>query len=297
MHKFYFNECLPAKPSGSLQEVFEKSIYGFNQLIKDNPDIEKGIITHKDPSEVSICDQTIASLIKSIGDPTLRRIAYSYFTKFPIDSLYEVDDIFDTENFDVIYLYDEREALNLAIAHKMDWFLYSLPLDDNLCNDQLTIQADTVDDIEIHNWYGANSTYIAQEVRNRSIVLEDKLDELKNNFEGKSCYLSSEFIKKFNSLGGVIQEFVINKFTDADNKNLLFPAQPGSNLIKSCRGKDNGETYELKSQSFGAIRIYFSCDENNIYMGVLSSKASGAGTEQSADIDRASKIIKKLKNK
>ena len=167
MHKFYFNECLPEEFSGSLQEVFEKSIYGFNQLIKDNPDIEKGIITHKMPSEVSICDQTIASLIKSIGDPTLRRIAYSYFIKYPIDSLYEVDDIFDLENFDVIYQFNKCSAFHLVIAHKMDWFLYSLPLDDKFCNDQLTIQADTVDDIEIHNWYGANSTYIAQEVRNR----------------------------------------------------------------------------------------------------------------------------------
>lgn len=295
MNIFYFNECLPTFYNGSIQNIFESAIRKYNCIVKDKSlNFQEGIITHKMPSEIKICDTNIKTIIDACSDKDLRRAAYRYFTMYPIDSFYSLEDVFDNENVSINHTFNGHDATNLIIAHKMGWFVFSLPLCCLLETDILLVSSDKTY-THVHNWYGGNSQYLVQCVIALNGIKKSKLLELKYCFEDKECKMSDSFISNYIDAPLGLQELVIGKFKDAIKAKLLFPANHDNNLIKACKGTNNEETYELRSKAFGGIRVYFSCNENCIYIGGIGTKASSIGKEQSADISRASNEIKKMK--
>lgn len=65
-------------------------------------------------------------------------------------------------------------------------------------------------------------------------------------------------------------------------------------MIKTCKGKGNENTYELRDIGKG-IRIYFQSYNNFLLLGGIHTKAEGVGDEQSADINRATSACTRLK--
>lgn len=296
MNRFYFNECLPNAYDGSVQDIFNTTIRAYNRIVKDPTlNIEEGIITHKIPSEILVCGVYLKNIIDSCNDKELRKVAYHYFNKYPIDTFYDLEDIFDTENIDLEYCYDEKDATNLIIAHKMGWVILSLPLCASLMTDMLQINSDE-NHTFIDNWYGTNTQYIVKCIAERRKFRQAKVLELRYCFGDKNCLLSDSFVNDYIYSPTDLQEFIIEKFMDALSANLLFPARYDNNLVKVCKGLGNEGTYELRSNAFGGLRVYFSCDEGCLYIGGMGTKSSSIGKEQSADISRASNEIFKLKS-
>ncbi|WP_294593502.1 hypothetical protein [uncultured Bacteroides sp.] len=295
MNVFYFNECLPSQFNGSLQTVFETIIREFNRLTRDkNLKIEKAIITHKIPSEILVCNTNLKKLIDSCNDKELKKIALSYFIKYPIDYYYQIDDIFTDEDLAIKYEFNELDATNLIIAHKMSWFLLSLPLCNLLKQDLIIVKSGT-QQTQIHNWYGNNNSYITHHIAESIGSREKNITNLQYCFGNKDCVMSDTFISDYLASPISAQELIIDKFIDAINAHLLFPAKHDDNLVKTCKGIGNEATYELRSKALGGIRVYFSCNETCIYIGGMGTKATSVGKEQTADICRASNEISKIK--
>ena len=294
MNVFYFNECLPSKYNGSLQTVFETIIREFNRLTRDEKlKIEKTVITHKIPSEIPVCDTDLRSLILSCNDKELKKVALSYFIKYPIDYYYQIEDIFTDDDIAIEHKFNGVDATNLIIAHKMSWFILSLPLCNLLQQNLLSVNSGE-QQVQIHNWYGTNNSYIAHHIAECIGNREKNITNLKYCFENKTCIMSDAFVSEYLDAPICMQELVIEKFKDAINARLLFPAKHDDKLIKVCKGAGNETTYELRSNALGGLRVYFSCDEKCIYIGGLGTKATSVGKEQTADICRASNEIKKL---
>lgn len=295
MVKFYFNECLPASYSGNIQSVFEDVMKQFIKLVKDEQlCVEKGIITHKMPSEIPVCDGNLKDLIFSISDRDVKKIAIAYFQKFPID-IHSEDEKMDEQNMED-FLFDKQDAFNLVVAYKMNWPLLSLPLSDSLCKDEILLKSIN-NEIRIPNWYGTNNQYIATHISEYIALSETIILQLQYHFEGKECIMSDEFKRDYKMAGSVIQEAILNKFTDAKKANLLFPATHDNNLVKHCEDIQGGDLYELRFKAFGGIRIYFSCTDDQIIIGGLGQKSTYESRgAQSADMSRANQEIKKLKN-
>ena len=294
MHKFYFNECLPPLPNGvNLQEVFESTINVFTKLLKDESlQIEKSVITHTSPKDILICGKQLEQLIGSISDKDYRTNAFGYFTRYPINDLY--DDSWDDELLEKEHDFLGLNAINLAIARKSEWILYTLPINACLKKDKLAFNSDEIV-LETENWYGEkpSSEYIRQLLTRLNVKIESEFDDLKLLL-GK-CYVSPFFEKDFRVSQPDVQRLIIEKFKEAKNRNMLFPCKTDDNLIKQCKGKGNENTYELRFGALGGIRVYFSTINNEVYIGGMGKKSSSVGEEQSSDIKKASNEIKKLK--
>lgn len=297
MNYFYFNECLPSQYGGCIQSVFEDTFTKFIHFGKQSElNIEKGVVTHIDPSNITICGQISLKQLIIGCKKEIRGLASRYFTKYPIDQLYTLDEIFTEEEMDIKYLSINKDATNLIIAKKLNWFLLSLPVSSCLKIDMIIVST-TKGSEYIDNWHGDNNKYIVECIIDRDQIKEANLIKLNNLFDTRTCIVSDDFKKGFCSLPEDSQKAVLKKFIDAKNANLLFPANHDDDLVKRCKGKDNEETYELRSKSMSGARVYFSCSKDIIYIGGIGTKATAVGAEQSADISRASNEIRKLRTR
>lgn len=291
MSKFYFNECLPKTYHGTLQELFEEIIVKYVKLTKDNGNISEGIITHTLPGQLTVCDTDLGKLIRGCVDRDVRKMAFALFTKYPIDIFYPIEIFNDDELID--YRFEECDAINLIVAHKMAWFLFTLPLTDQLMGNELIVESER-GEIHVSNWYGENDNYIIRILSEFLPVSERNINELIASFNGKKCVVSDGFISAYKFAKEPLQVHVIKKFKDALNAQLLFPAKHDDLIIKKCKGNGNENTYELRSRAFGGMRVYFYCDTDKIVIGGLYTKSSSEGVEQTADINRSTMIINKI---
>jgi mRNA-degrading endonuclease RelE of RelBE toxin-antitoxin system len=296
MHKFYFNECLPPIGNGiNLQKVFENSINLFSKLTKNESlKIEKNIITDLPPDEITIHGVRFEDIINNISDKNCKRNAYYYFSRCPIKDNCFFEEAFENELIEKEHFFLTLNAINLVIANKMNWFLYSLPINNTLKTDQLTITSNNTP-LNLHNWYGEqiSSDYIKNLLIRLNNQIDSTLDELKlllEDYQG-----SNSFEKQFKNSQPDVQRLIVEKFEEAKNNNMLFPIKTDDNLIKKCQGKGNENTYELRFGSLGGVRVYFSVEGNTVFIGGMGRKSVSAGTEQSSDIKKASSEIKKLK--
>jgi len=296
MHNFYFNECLPSISDViTLQNHFENSLKEFSKLVKDKSlKIDNGIITHILPQNMVIQGVRFEQLLNNISDKDCRKDAYFYFTRYPIEANCSIDESFENKLIEEEHIFSGLDATNLVIAYNMEWFLYTLPVNESLKKDQLIITSNKVS-LSLHNWYGEqrSSSYIRQQLIKLNAHIDSTFDKLKLLF--RKCYVSNSFEKHFRSSHPDVQRLIVEKFEEAQNNNMIFPIQSDDNLIKKCQGKGNENTYELRFGSFGGIRVYFGTEDEAVFIGGMGKKSSSVGEEQSSDINRASKEIIKLK--
>ena len=86
MHKFYFNDCLPScSNQHEFIDCLSNTLIEFNKLTNEDLNIEKAIVTEKLPSALFLGNTySLEDTISKIHDRSLKRLAFSYFQKYPI---------------------------------------------------------------------------------------------------------------------------------------------------------------------------------------------------------------------
>ena len=166
MTTLYFNSNYPRDYQGNLNGVFDNLMMKFILLAEDNRlQLDKFIATSKSPYEIFVCGKTLKNLIDDFKINELnkykdhRRKLYSFFTKYPIDADIKVEDVFSEDEINNTIEFDGRDATDLFIAKKLNYYIMSLPLSESFAvnNLNILINGEIVSNI---NWYGSNTKYL-----------------------------------------------------------------------------------------------------------------------------------------
>lgn len=298
MHKFYFNnEVLP--PCENIHEftqLFVNTLTEYKSLVdEEGLKIQKGIVTEKMPSEISFGGFSLEEVIQNIEDVIQKRIAYSYFIKYPIAEHFTIDreDEFLTQEYYTIIAETEKEALYLAYVADANGFLYSVPIHNDLAKDQLLIQSKTTkEELLVNNLFGtANNTIY---VRGCIDLLNNEglntFERLTKEF-GTPIY-SNSFEREFGKLTLLEQKSIIDEIVKAKGRNLKTPLLPDTKIVKDV-SPDNAkhQVCELRIYHPTAIRVYF-CELNDkVYIASVEKKSN---PNQSNDIKKAHNAIRRL---
>lgn len=295
MTTFYFNEVLPSRSETDVCTVFEDLVTKASSFL-DKVKYSKPVITCTAVSDLYICGLTLADIIKNCSNRDIRTQALYLFTHNLIrehestlsDS--EADAILEAE-----YSFEKLNATNLAIAYKMEWPLLTLPLAEEWEKDFLRIVSEKAESIQLPNYFGQDDTsqiekWIAEKV-NAGLT---GLEKLKTLFGNGHVLVSTDFRKRWNDTTQLHQGIVFAKFTQALEKNMIFPPRYDDSLIKKVFDKAGIIVYELRQKGQGT-RVYygFSADGTKIVLAGLHTKAESEGDEQDADIKRAAVQIRK----
>ena len=295
MATFYLNELLPERSEVDVCTVFESIVNNTAKLIAKlhmtNP-----IITCSTANKLSIAGSTLSNIILKCKNRNTRQVAHYMFSHNIIrehESSLTADDVNLLLNAD--YKYDGYDALNLAIAHKMEWPILSIPLNESLQREYLTLISEKEPDIEAINYFGQNdTTYIEQWVLNKKSENLNSLTRFKALFGEERILMTSDFETNWGKATLLLQDLAYKRFKYAVEKNMIFPIRADDALIKKVDINERA-IYELRQKGQG-LRIYFgySKDGSKIIMGGFHTKAESVGEEQSQDIRRADGQINKV---
>ena len=93
---FYFNHS-SGKGIDDLATYFKTMIVNYHSLLmRRELRITKGIVTEKDPENLTVNHLSLQNLIRNIDDKNIKRLAYTYFTKYPAEapSGYDFDKVY-----------------------------------------------------------------------------------------------------------------------------------------------------------------------------------------------------------
>ena len=299
MHQFYFNDCLPAE-SISLNDsvtLLINSIKEYDILIKKNIGIEKGIILEKETERIIIQNHSLKDIILSIPDQEreIRRLAFAYFTKYPIQYHLQSDDI-EEQILNEEYCLKEMNATNIALAKHHNCFLFSIAIHNDIRKDTLNIQGKTKE-FEIENLYGEerNTRYIESQIhiiRNSSLNCFERLKT-----ELNSPIYTSVFEKVFLAEKKEVQQSITEMFIRAKERGLSTPYFPDTHIIKDVTPSHNTtkvKVYELRIYTPKALRVYFYEYKNKVFIAKIGYKSDYKEDEsasQAKEIKRALKDI------
>lgn len=297
MITFCFNHCL-----GSVQCKEDHSSLLKALLVSHarlGTSTQYPIILPSEPGAVMVAGVSLKQMVESIPSNekniSIRRLAFSILNNYPLTSFFTSEpEIADDEWGSYQLLGQDAEAL--FWAHKMGWAAISMPVCDEVKQDQLLLESEKSDQT-INNWHGGNLSFVKGLEAKDEKICEQRLVELECLFADKSVSLSEPFKKSFRKAPSGLQELVMSKFRDAYAAELLFPSRGDDNLVKYCEGSGNEETYELRSKAMGGIRVYFYSNKYMMIVAALHTKAKSVGVEQSSDINNASAIIRKMRVK
>lgn len=306
---FYFNHTTGI-PANNPAETFKRLMLNYRMLIKrPGLSIEKGIVTLKDPRIMVIGHLTLNDLIKLVDDKDIKRWIYSQFDKYPADFYYEFEQIYQEYN-ELEYSYyvedgkDNIDATHLLAPARLGWCVLSMPTSKTWSSHEISLKCsskcgstysvisfngETDDNFnEVTKWLIKNQ-YNDENMDN----VETRIVWLQNCVGKHEVIVSRDFEDRFRNLAFDEQKNAIGLISSAFTLNKLFPIKADNTLIKSCKGKGNEDTYELRDKGKG-IRIYFQSYHDILILGGVHTKAEGIGVEQSADINHATQICKTL---
>lgn len=303
---FYFNHTTGV-PDEKPIESFENLMLNYRKLTK-RPGlyIEKGIITQKDPRNIVMGHWSLNELIKRVKDKDIKRWIYSQFEKYPVDLYYQVEQVYkEYAELDCSYYVEEKdgtqiEATHLLVPARLDWCILTIPISETWASHEIHLKCSSkhISQQQLTSFHGESDENF-NIVTKRLIIkyhkddVEAKIAWLKNCIGKHEVKISQEFEERFRKLTIDEQKSTIELVITAFTLNKLFPIKADNRLIKTCRGKGNEETYELRDIGKG-IRIYFQCYDDTLVLGGVHTKAEGVGEEQSADINRATYICKQM---
>lgn len=296
MVQFYFNSTYPSI-QGDVKSMFSDVVKRYMQLYQQRTSIiDDHVLTCKAPSLIEIGGLNLAKVIVTTEDRNVRYFAISAFGKYPIDDHINPD-IWDEDGSEWDYTLNGLDAEDLYFAHRMDWFVLSMPITDSYACDTLTIthRSDSTKILDLPNFYGDNESFILQQIDQieqytkvpRATLVEDIL-------AGHECRMTDEFIERYESFQSFAQKAINELFRIARDRGMLFPSIKIDMVrIKPCVGKGLDDLYELRNKM--GIRVYFRIDDSVVYLGGIATKADGEGAEQTADMLRAQFDISQLK--
>lgn len=301
---FYLNDSLPKQPSGGANVValFGRMVSEYKKL-HENTILELAPywVTRDCVENVTICSMPLMHLLRQFkNNPTLFTYASKLVRGYPPLIIQEEQLAGDPELV-MDCMCDSHDAHYLLVAQKMDMIAASLPVEAGLCSDILDIvltdlQRNTRKQKQINNWYVENSQAITQLLTPPLPPKTEPWNRLTKMLErrGKIFY-SKIFEDDWNHLGSEIQRLVVQRFEDALNGNLLFPAKDtNKNIVKPDEHDRSSKVHELRQIGSG-FRIYFECDNDAIYLALFASKTIHHGKDQKADFKYAKTVVDRLR--
>lgn len=255
------------------------------------------ILLPSEPGTIIVGGISLKQMVESIprNEKDIKRLAFSILNNYPLTSFFTSEPEL-TDDECTSYRLLGQDAEELFWAHKMGWSIISMPVCNEVKQDQLQLEAEKSNKI-VNNWHGDNLSFIKELETKDEKACEQRLIKLEYLFADKSVILSESFKKNFRKAPSGLQDLIERKFQDAYAANLLFPSRGDDNLVKYCEGSGNEETYELRSKAMGGMRVYFYSNKDTMIVAALHTKAKSVGVEQSSDINNASETIKKIKMK
>jgi hypothetical protein len=297
MEKFYFNnECLNGVFTQNEFDIsFKKTLEQFKEVVK-KPNVVKGIITEKLPSRLKLIDSyTLLDAIENIEDKALKRLAFYYFQKYPIDNEINIEDesIFN-KNYNIRLGDDIIETFYLPYISISKGFLFTLKLHDDLISHKLELVEgnDSSDKLIIDNLYGEvdNTIVINSIIDEVGKVKLSTLEKVKSIIDEVKS--TKSFDRDFLKLSVIEQESILTLFETVKKENYLFPIKPDKDKIKEVTlDKTTINIYELRVFNPKALRVYFSFHKEVLLIGLLGTKSSG---NQDNDIETAEQRLVNL---
>lgn len=296
MTTFFLNDILPQSTDRDVQSSFEKIVRKAT-LLSQRPELQlsRPIVTAVQPSSIKICGIALPKLIASCSNRDIRTAAQFLFTQNLIASHEsalmedEIDSIVINE-----YTLNNADATNLLIAHRMSWPLLSLPLADYLEHDELEVTPADGENVCVANYYAQDDTaYIEHWLLAKAHESSEGIERFKALFVTHGIVLTTAFVKDWDDASLELQQIALERFATALQHGMLFPIRKDDDLIKKCEVKGTDAVYELRQLGSG-LRVYFGyADDNTIVMAGLHTKSESVGKEQTADINKAAREIKK----
>ena len=299
MHQFYFNDCLPpCSNQHDFISCLSETLIEFNKLTDKDLGIEKAIVTEKLPSKLLLGNAyTLEDALKEITDRNLKRLAFTYFNKYPVDFYFQLEDeaierVFD-KNYSLTINNYAHNALNVAMVAEKGGFLFTVGLHTDLKRDsfELVAQVDG-SNLMIDNLYGfaANTTVIEAKIESLNAVNLSNIERLKRvlgNF-----IFSTNFEKDFLKLSLAEQNSIIEDFEKAKRRGLLSPFYPDTKIIKDVTPNNpKCNVYELRVYRPTALRVYFNEFNDKVFVANIGFKGD---TDQNDDIKKAHSTLHKL---
>lgn len=302
--RFFLNDCLPEQPQGSadVAALFKDMVVSYMDLRKNESlNLNPFWATREYADNVTLCGVTLRGLLNQLkSNPTL----FTYACKLVNSCLplaYDEAQLTGDPELTNNCLFNNRDAHYLLVAQKLGMMAASLPVEKELCLDTLQLQisdSETGRKIvkDIPNWYVRNRDAITQLLTPPLPSRDEPWNRLKEMLRQRGrVVISKEFEADWNVLGAVLQRLIVQRFEDALNARLLFPANNHNmELVKSDQVDRTSKVHELRHQGQG-VRVYFECDADAIYIALYGSKTIHHGKDQAADFKLAKSIVQRLR--
>ncbi len=302
--RFYLNDCLPEQPEGgeNVGELFKNMVMSYKEFHKNELlDLAQHWVTRDYADNVTLCSVTLRDLLGQLkSNPTL----FAYASKLVGSNaplIYEAEQLSEDPEIGKECRWNGRDAHFLLIAQKLDMIAASLPVEEKVCCDILKLMLKDIETEEescneIPNWYTGNNQFITELLTPSLPPKSEPWDRL-NNLLGRrgKVVISKEFKDDWSVLGTVLQQLIVQRFEDAINAGLLYPANNGNmDLVKPDQVDKTSKVHELRHKGSG-IRVYFECDADAIYIALFGSKTIHHGKDQAADFKIAKSIVARLR--
>ncbi len=304
MYTFFFNSELLLHCSNLtlFNTYFSQTLLAYKSLIDDDKlKVEKNIITEKLPTELSLGEFSLAQAINELTDPSLKRMAYNYFTKYPIENFCIINE--DLLEKEYIFFIEQQEIKTLYLAQiaSVQGLLFSIALHEELKDNDLKLlnKKDGNDVLSIKNLFcRKNQSQIEHNAAFIKAYIETEIFKGMDLFEQLEQLLnarcSGKFKSEFEKLEKNERQSIIDLFARAKNENSTPNFLPDGNMVKDVTPdnvKDNIRIYELRVYSPTALRVYFYERTEKILVACLGKKSN---PNQSADIKEAERILIKM---
>jgi putative component of toxin-antitoxin plasmid stabilization module len=277
----------------------ERCIAKFNSAVNESEYIQRGIVSEKMPSKLFLLEgYSLANLIEEIQNRDTRRLAYSFFNRYPIDDVFtlneeEENDILN-ENYFLRIENSAIDALNLCIVSKKGGGAFTLPVHKDLESNELLLSG-VNSEYRVVNFYGSDVNYKfllehVKSVKSLSLDLYDRLVLLLNN-----ANISRKAEKEYKSSPVIVQQSINSHFEEAIRRGLPTRLSADGDLIKDVSdGKSEYSLCELRIFNPFGIRVYFAEVDGVIEVFSIGYKNSGS---QDADIKMANATLRLSRNR
>ncbi len=309
--RFYLNDCLPAHVQNGTDVVklFRDMVADYKEMHKNQVlELELSWVMSDFVDNVKLCGVNLKNLLAQLK--ATERELYSYASRLVTSGTqitYEEGQLEGDTEVKLDFKFSERNAHNLIVAQKLDMIAASLPVEDALYVDKLKLLyteplKGKETNREIDNWYvnkcdGKGNTAFIVKILTPPLPPETQPWERLNAILGQhgKVHCSKIFKNNWEKLGSEIQQLIVNRFIDALNAQLLFPANDkNKNIVKSDQKDRTSRVHELR-QKGDAFRIYFECDDDAIYLALYATKTCHHGVNQEADFRIAKNIVERLR--
>lgn len=285
---FYFNECVGNDYSvQTLVTAFEKIINGFLHLDERKNNV---LIFEKSPNSTTISGIAIKEIIKASKNKDFKTLLFCYLSNYPLSQFINPHQKIDEEALlNKQYLFNNQDAINLAIAFYCNWIAFSLPISKILMVNTLDLKGIDSNVLHLNNFYGENIDYINNAIRCVKQEKASGIDKLK--FLTKHVILLQDFIEIFESSSLRDQALIIERFEYAKQEQIILSSsnKPNAKVVKHVA--NNVE--ELRIVNPIDIRVYFhQIGEDTLVIALMNYKNNyKSNLDQNADIEKASKLI------